>query len=334
MVSPDRFKQAVVATIAKRAGNRCSNPDCGAFTSGPADDPSDSVNVGEAAHIFGANPGSARFDPEMMSADRCAITNAIWLCGNCHKLIDNDPAHYPAGLLFEWQRDHERRVGELIGKAGAELRQRYQQRHLEEFGRLSYLAERLILEKGDYWEYRLTAEVLRFEMAPVLRRWHALRRRLYMKPYLRIEKMETLPWILNRISEIEGIAGAFSELMNVEIARAWGEPGTPGSDIEIVSVCQLFAEMCDSAVKWEEAIRFTAVDDIFDELRNLFVGVAGGMIDEAAKVPTFITEHLGDDPVPGEYRLSLTLSLPDGWSDAIGAALQRATEAVLADVTS
>lgn len=160
MASEDRFKQSVVTTIARRAANCCSNPDCGAVTSGPTDDPLKAVNVGEAAHIYGANPGSARYDSEMLSADRGAITNAIWLCGNCHKLIDDDPDRYPAGLLFEWVKEHERKIGELVGKAGAELRSRYERRHLEKFGRLSYLSERIITEKADLWRYRLTAEVL------------------------------------------------------------------------------------------------------------------------------------------------------------------------------
>lgn len=186
MASDDRFKQIVITTLAKRAANRCSNPDCGALTSGPTDDPAGVINVGESAHIYGANPGSARYDPAMESIDRSAITNAIWLCGNCHKMVDDDEVRYPAGLLFEWQRSHEQRIAEQVGKAGAEIRQRYEARHLEEFGRLSYLAERLIIEKGDIWEYQLTAEVLRFETVPVIRRWEALKRGLYMKPTIRV----------------------------------------------------------------------------------------------------------------------------------------------------
>lgn len=203
---------------------------------------------------------------------------------------------------------------------------------MEEFGRLSYLAERIILEKPDFWEYRLTTEVLRFEMAPVLRRWGALKRGLYMKPSERIDKMEAIAWILNRLAEIQRITHAFSELMNVEFDRAWGAPGVPGSDIEIVAVCRLFAEMCESAIAWEEAVRFVTVDEIFQELRDLFVGIAGGLIDEAAKVPTFLAENLGDNPEPDEYRLTLTLTLPDGWNDAVEAALARASETLMEEL--
>ncbi len=86
-----RFPRAVVTVLAQRAANTCTNPDCGAVTSGPAEDEARAVNVGEAAHIFGAQPGSARYDPAMEDVGRADVTNAIWLCRNCHKRVDADP---------------------------------------------------------------------------------------------------------------------------------------------------------------------------------------------------------------------------------------------------
>lgn len=305
MAIEDRFKQVVILTLAKRSANQCANPDCGALTSGPSDDPNASVNVGEAAHIYGANPGSARYEPDMSSADRSSITNAIWLCGNCHKLIDDDPERHPAGLLFEWQRAHEQTIAERVGKASARIRKKYEDRHLEEFGRLSYLAERLILEKGDLWEYRLTAEVLRFEMAPVLQRWDALKKELYTLPSTKVTKDEFLPWFRLKLREVRSISHAFAELTNKEFSLAWGEPGVPGNESAIVATARLYSEMCQSALRWEESVRFMFSDEIFDDFQNLFIGTAGRIIEEAAKLPAFFADTLGKDSVQGEYKLML-----------------------------
>src|SRR5436190_17522523 len=101
MMDEQRFTRQTIDTVAKRAGNICSNPDCQAITIGPAEAPDKSVNVGEAAHIFGANSGSARFQEGMSPTERADITNAIWLCRICHKLIDADATRFPAPLLFE-----------------------------------------------------------------------------------------------------------------------------------------------------------------------------------------------------------------------------------------
>lgn len=332
MKSSDRFKQTVINTLAKRAANRCSNPDCNAITSGPSRKRAASVNVGEAAHIFGAHAGSARYDSTMTSIDRADITNAIWLCGNCHKLIDSDVARYPTGLLFEWQKEHERMISEQIGKAGAELRSRYQSRHLEALGKLSYLAERIVTEKGDHWEYRLIAEVLRYEMAPILRRARELERGLYIKPSRRIARDETLSWIRSKFAEMISISHAFSQLMNEEFQRAWGEPGVPGIDIEIIATCRLFAEMCASALAWEEDVRFSIVDDVFSEIRDLLQGAAAIIVTEAAKLPEFVSGIFATDQPTGTYQLNLVLDVPEGWSDQVKAAIARSERAYITEL--
>jgi len=323
MATDDRFKQNVIATLARRSANQCANPDCGALTSGPSDDPHDSVNVGEAAHIYGANPGSARYESTMTSVDRSSISNAIWLCGNCHKLIDDDPSKYPSGLLFEWQRAHEHVIAEKVGKTSALIRKKFEDRHLEEFGRLSYLSERLILEKGDLWEHRLTAEVLRFEMEPVLHRWDALKRKLYTLPSTRVTSEDSLAWIRIKLKEIKAIAHSFGELINKEFSIAWGAPGVPGSDTAIVATARLYSEVCQSALKWEESIRFAFLDEIFEELQELLIGTAGRIIDEAAKLPAFLAETVGTNPPEGHFQLSLVLDLSEGWKDKVDGALKR-----------
>jgi len=330
MAFEDRFKQSVISRLAKRAANRCSNPDCGAITSGPADSSDGAINVGEAAHIYGANPGSARYEAGMLPSERSAITNAIWLCSNCHKIVDDDPNKYPVGLLFEWQREHEYLISRQVGKASAEAKERYQNRHLEEFGRLSYLAERLILEKDDYWEFRLTAEVLRYETGPVLRRWAALKRGLYFRSIERVEGHHFSGWLATKNSELLAITHAFSELVNVEFARAWGDPGVPGSDVEIVAACRLFREMCQGALEWEERVRFIEVEDVYDEVRSLYVGVAGNILEEASKVPEFLGEKVGGEPVLGQHTLRLKLELPEGWNDAVSVAVDRAIRRIKA----
>jgi hypothetical protein len=332
MANEDRFKQVVITTLAKRAANRCSNPDCRAITSGPTDTPMGSVNVGEAAHIHGANPGSARYDETMPSADRAAITNAIWLCGNCHKIVDDDELHFPAGLLFEWQRGHERWVTEQVGKVGAELRWRYEERHLEEFGKLSYLAERLILEKSDLWEYRLTAEVLRFEMAPVSRRWNALKRGLYVKPAQRIGKEEFFPWIQARLHEVTAIVTACNGLMNEEFTRAWGPSGVPGNEHDIVHTCRLYAEVCASIVSWEEDVRFSSVHQIFRDIQVHFIGVAGLLFEEALKLPAFLSATLSQEGLTGTQTLKLVLDIPEGWVEEGERLMEKAVQDVAASL--
>lgn len=116
LAAPD-FNQRTIDILAKRASFKCSNPDCRASTVGPNSDPTKSTLIGEAAHIRGARPQSKRYVSGMTDAARAEITNGIWLCRNCHKIIDTDDIRYTTDLLFAWREKHEEFVLSELGNS-------------------------------------------------------------------------------------------------------------------------------------------------------------------------------------------------------------------------
>lgn len=116
----DDFQKPVVETLAKRVGNRCSNPSCRKRTSGPHTEDDKALNVGVAAHITAASPGGPRYDPSLTPDERKEIGNGIWLCQSCGKLVDNDAARYTKAILLQWKHDAEQEVlREIESVAGA-----------------------------------------------------------------------------------------------------------------------------------------------------------------------------------------------------------------------
>ena len=112
----DDFSEEVKRAVAARVGNRCSRPDCRTLTSGPQVDPSKALNVGVAAHITAASPGGPRYDPSLTSEERRHANNAIWLCQNCGKLVDNDQARFTEGQLRQWKQTAEAEALAMIGR--------------------------------------------------------------------------------------------------------------------------------------------------------------------------------------------------------------------------
>jgi len=109
------FNQKDAQIIAYRAAYICSNPECNTLTIGPAITDSQLKNKkGEAAHIFGEKAGAARYDPNS-SIDVASVENGLWLCANCHTLIDkNKGADYSLTDLFGWKKDHEETISMLL----------------------------------------------------------------------------------------------------------------------------------------------------------------------------------------------------------------------------
>jgi tetratricopeptide (TPR) repeat protein len=110
----DDFKASVVRSLANRAGNRCSNPDCRRETSGPASTEQDAINLGVAAHITAAAPGGPRFDPDLSPAQRSGIGNAIWCCQSCGKLVDSDDPRFTKDMLLAWKAAADERARSLL----------------------------------------------------------------------------------------------------------------------------------------------------------------------------------------------------------------------------
>ncbi|MCG8576919.1 MAG: hypothetical protein MI810_18705 [Flavobacteriales bacterium] len=103
----DDFSNSTKETLAKRVGYKCSNPNCRKGTVGPRTEGNKTVNIGIAAHITAASEGGPRFNKDLSSAERKDISNGIWLCQNCAKLIDNDPSKYSVELIHKWKEISE-----------------------------------------------------------------------------------------------------------------------------------------------------------------------------------------------------------------------------------
>lgn len=64
--------------------------------------------MGEAAHIEGSATGSARHNPVSTDAYRDSEENGIWLCRDCHKLVDRCYLTFKKEVLHTWKEEARR----------------------------------------------------------------------------------------------------------------------------------------------------------------------------------------------------------------------------------
>lgn len=90
------FTEETKRIIYCNANGLCQNPGCGIqlkYKGGFA----------EFAHIYGREPGSARYQRAKNAKMVSSCKNGLLLCCNCHTIIDKCPKEFPIKVLKKWQ---------------------------------------------------------------------------------------------------------------------------------------------------------------------------------------------------------------------------------------
>lgn len=94
--------------VIQQSGNHCAIPTCRKplLKEGTATD--DPANIGKLAHIKGEKPGAARYDSDMTDEERNHHSNLIYVCANCHDMIDKQERKYTVEVLQEIKKKHDK----------------------------------------------------------------------------------------------------------------------------------------------------------------------------------------------------------------------------------
>lgn len=325
-----KFSPRTVDTLGRRAAFLCSNPDCGAITVGAQSEAHGASVLGEAAHIFGAKPGSARFHSEMTDEERAFIENGIWLCRSCHKLVDDNPTYYTPELLIEWKAEHEGVTARELGTRGARLWRNARQKSLHPYRNLSTRAQEIIAEKPDLWEYKLILELIRDFCGPQIKRMEDVGKGIYVAKSERIEGERVIGWALLRLDEIKNLSNALFQIINFEIELSWGAPGVAGEVSDIVRTCRLLERVSAQLIEWEAEIRAVSVPIEFAPLCESLEGAGATLIQAIEKLIEFFEGLFSSGEPEGRYVFDFEVLLPEGWVERVNHAMETCSQAYLA----
>lgn len=332
---PD-FDRNIIDTVAKRAGFICSNPDCRAKTVGPNTDVNKSIVIGEVAHIYGARPAAKRYKEDMTDAARGEITNAIWLCRNCHKIIDSDDKKFSSETLFRWRELHEQFVSSELGNKSDLIAHEQESVLLNQFIEYPFIVKRIVIDKPLGWEYRLTAELMRHVNAAPLRKLRDLQNNLYVKTRQHIAEADARNWIDLKLTEISKLTTPLVNLID-KLNRSWGPSGQPGDIHEIHHTCLLIRDYLEQIIQHEEQLYFTNLPARYEKLRMLLTDLVGSQALKIESIPEKMDRFVtainavvsSPETNPGPIRLEETLvfETPETWESEFKKELRKVDSA-------
>ena len=327
-MKPD-FNKATIEVLAKRASYRCSNPDCRVSTVGPNEDPNKATIIGEAAHIFGAREKAKRY-VLMTDSARASITNGIWLCRNCHKMIDSDDQRYSTDLLFNWREKHEVYVQSALGNKTDRINLEQQNELLIQFESYPPIIRRVIIDKPDCWEFLLSAELMRYLNKNHFRKLSDLREGIYIKPMTHVDSDDAFEWIQSTVTEMSRMIGPMVSLVD-SLNRSWGESGVPGDEHEIHHAAKKISDYLEQVINFEERLYFSILPESYEGAHNLLKNTIGSQVDKLASIPDMMdrfviaAEAHKEEGGHLEIQEVITFDLPENWPEKLTLEMKRAT---------
>ncbi len=243
----------------------------------------------------------------MTSTERSVITNGIWLCCTCAKLIDSDPDSFTVDVLHVWKRTHE---GRRAAALGLDIRIRIENERLTTlFRRESPAALQIALDRPEYWEHLLFIELARSKLRVIRNGLDDLRDDVVVLPKLRLEVTELPQWVAIRTEELGSFIDVLRNIVEDRIARSGGPDGHLGDPEAILRAANLLDRACEGLLGWEREVARTVFPQAFEDLRSQMRGWTHGFFSEMEKIPSAMSVPI-EHRVAGQHTIVIAFHAP------------------------
>ena len=201
--------------------------------------------------------------------------------------------------------------------------------NLKSFDNYPPIVKRIIIDKPNGWEYRLTAELMKFLNTPLFRKLKDLKNGLYIRELNNVDSVNALNWIQNRLSELSVTLKPAIGLLDL-LTKSWGKPGEPGDVQEIHHATKLIKNYLEHIIVIEEKIHFVNVPEEYEKLVYLLKNLIGSQVEKLSSIPYDLEEILtllenteNENDLPKEIRKELVFEVPNNWEKEFNNALNK-----------
>jgi hypothetical protein len=152
---------------------------------------------------------------------------------------------------------------------------------------------------------------------------------MYFRKGVIVSSSDIFSWISAKNDDLGKIVGTFEPLLKA-LTSSFGPLGTPGDAEEILTVCRLLAAAARNLLEWEEEVRFAYVEDRFSDILKTMAGAGGHVLEEIFQVEPSLSKFVDED-VTGYHKVTISITLPDGYVERMKAAYRKAFPGIAED---
>ena len=166
---------------------------------------------------------------------------------------------------------------------------------LPEFSKESKESRRLALDKPEYWEYHLFAELLDNRLRPIRRKRTAIISGQTFVALRPISDVDFVNWMQTKFEELDLLTSQLQPLTK-QFTSSLGPPGQPGNPLEILEAAESMAECAKNLVSWETEVLSIRPTVKLRDLPKTFLALRGDFFQKLESVPTQIRNYFEDGP--------------------------------------
>lgn len=190
-------------------------------------------------------------------------------------------------------------------------------------------AQKIETERPKFWEYKLTAALLRDNVGPVIEQSKRLQQGAYTKAIGQIASpQDALDWCRARMDEVPKLSADFGSLVNESLPASWGPAGQPGDITAIEKACEGLADCAKMVLTWKETVRFMKLPSAFSDVQSVLSKFPDSLLEQIGRIPTELERVFGQENPSGTYNINLVVTTPEHWSTEFNAALKVAARSM------
>ena len=187
---------------------------------------------------------------------------------------------------------------------------------LQEFKNESKKARRIVLERPELWEYRLTEELLRSKLDPIKKDFEALNDGLIYRKSKKVSGKEFMDWVETSMLDLSNLCSMIAQIMNKELVFSWGKPGEEGDSLAIKRAVDRMIDCCEELFKWEENRISIRPPRAFQKLAKIMNNWTSVIFVQVSNLQQELSELLSKPDLKGTYNITLTFEAPENIDDA------------------
>lgn len=221
-----------------------------------------------------------------------------------HNKQDRKRVRVHKGTIYVRQGDR------VVGISRSELEELFRNELRKEFECETEQALQLALNQPNYWEYLLTAELLKTKVTAVKRNFADLERGLVYKQTKHMNEVDFLNWIASKCTDLSSLIDLLKTAVTEEIPKSWGNPGEPGDPLKIKCAVGKVVSGCNELLEWESDLRSVVPPSSFTPLKQKMAGWTLQSFEQIEDLPEKLLKPFEQPDPKGQYDIEIVFEPP------------------------